>query len=354
MKKPPALRNNNGVVQVRLRIEGKEAFVNRIGRWDDPVAIAKAQAISAQIWSDVQQGTFDTTLRTYQSNPEKPDVGLLSGLMHFAHTKRQGRTIHAYRLVRDYGKTLRNKGDVEAFVCWMQERGLSNRTIEGILCECRRVCPGSKVVFTHRLKFQKRSVQSDVLGKDEIQAVLMDLKANDTWYYPLFALWLSTGLRNGEVRGLTWDCIKWSEGELLIHKALRVDGLNNHKFLWASTKTGKERIVPLNPMVLKVLEEHKNQMQASGLYDPNGLVFLTPVSHSNVYDSLLGAVFKRSLKRCGLQPRRLYAQRHTFLSHALAMGNSPADLAQVAGHSTEMLLKTYAKPTGRVLMPSWG
>ena len=130
MKKPPALRNNNGVVQVRLRIDGKEAFVNRIGRWDDPVAIAKAQAISAQIWSDVQQGTFDTSLRSYQSNPEKPDVGLLSGLMHFAHTKRQGRTIHAYRLVRDYGKTLRNKGDVETFVRWMQERGLSNRTIE--------------------------------------------------------------------------------------------------------------------------------------------------------------------------------------------------------------------------------
>jgi len=25
----------------------------------------------------------------------------------------------------------------------------------------------------------------------------------------------------------------------------------------------------------------------------------------------------------------------------------------VAGHSTEMLLKTYAKPTGRVLMPCW-
>jgi len=110
----------------------------------------------------------------------------------------------------------------------------------------------------------------------------------------------------------------------------------------------------LNQMVLTVLEEHKNQMEASGLYDSNGLVFLTPVSHSNVYDSLLGAVFKRSLKRCGLQPRRLYAQRHSFLSHALAMGNSPADLAQVAGHSTEMLLKTYAKPTGRVLMPSWG
>ena len=39
--------------------------------------------------------------------------------------------------------------------------------------------------------------------------------------------------------------------------------------------------------------------------------------------------------------------------HALALGNSPADLAQVAGHRTEQLLNTYAKPTGKVLLPSW-
>ena len=28
------------------------------------------------------------------------------------------------------------------------------------------------------------------------------------------------------------------------------------------------------------------------------------------------------------------------------MGNSPADLAAAAGHSTQMLLDTYVKPTG--------
>ena len=30
-----------------------------------------------------------------------------------------------------------------------------------------------------------------------------------------------------------------------------------------------------------------------------------------------------------------------------------ADLAAAAGHSTKMLLDTYAKPTGRLKMPSW-
>lgn len=103
-----------------------------------------------------------------------------------------------------------------------------------------------------------------------------------------------------------------------------------------------------------MLQEHQEHMKELNLFDPNGLIFLTPISHSNVYDTILNAVWKRSLLRCGLKPRRLYAQRHSFVSHALAMGNSVADLAAVAGHSTETMLKIYAKPNGRVQMPCWG
>ena len=46
MQKPPSLRNNNGSLQVRVRIDGKDAFINRLGRWSDPVAVAKAHAVT--------------------------------------------------------------------------------------------------------------------------------------------------------------------------------------------------------------------------------------------------------------------------------------------------------------------
>ena len=111
--------------------------------------------------------------------------------------------------------------------------------------------------------------------------------------------------------------------------------------------------MPLTAQVLEVLRQHKAEMEQLGIDDLYGLVFVTPTSYGNVYVHLVGRVWKRSLQRCGLKPRRLYAQRHSFLSHALAMGNSPADLAAAAGHSTKMLLDTYAKPTGRLKMPSW-
>ena len=257
-------------------------------------------------------------------------------------------------MLQAYAKPLKRRSDVEAFIKWMQQqRGLSNRTISSILMNCRQCSGGNRHLFGHSLKITKRSVQSDVLSSSEIQAVLNDLKSNEEWFYPLFLLWMSTGMRNAEVRGLTWDCIRWDDHEILIYKTLKRDGYSSRNHIWGTTKTGKQRVVPLTSLLANTLKEQQHQMQQLGLYDPYGLVFLTPCTHTNVYDHLLARVWCRSLKRCGLQPRRLYAQRHTFLSHALAMGNSPADLAAAAGHSTKMLLGTYAKPTGRLQMPWW-
>ena len=143
------------------------------------------------------------------------------------------------------------------------------------------------------------------------------------------------------------------EGELLISKTLKRDGTATLQRVWSGTKTGKARVVPLSQQVVEVLSQHRETMKCLGLNTKDGLVFVTPRTHRHLYDAGLEKVWKRSQRRVGLAPRRLYAQRHSFLSHALAMGNSPADLAAVAGHRTEELLRTYAKPTGRMQMPSW-
>jgi len=183
--------------------------------------------------------------------------------------------------------------------------------------------------------------------------VLEDIRTHEQWFYPVFALWLGTGLRNAELIGLTWDCVRLEEWELLITKTLRRDGVATHRREWSGTKTGKSRVVPLSGALVEVLRNHRQQMVSLGLDSQRGLVFVTPKSHGHLYDSGLERVWKRSQRRVGLVPRRLYAQRHSFLSHALALGNSPADLAAVAGHRTEELLKTYAKPTGRLQLPAW-
>ena len=56
LKKPPRVRDNNGALQIRLRLDDRDYFINRLGRFDDPVAQARGQAICAEIWRDAEQG----------------------------------------------------------------------------------------------------------------------------------------------------------------------------------------------------------------------------------------------------------------------------------------------------------
>ena len=44
--------------QVRLRLDGREYFINRLGRFDDPSPKPR-QSICAEIWRDAQWGDMD-------------------------------------------------------------------------------------------------------------------------------------------------------------------------------------------------------------------------------------------------------------------------------------------------------
>ena len=356
LRKPPSLRRNNGSIQIRVRVNGENRLIHRLGKWSDPGAVARAQALSAQIWSDFCSGCLDPSLERYHHQPlqvQKGRSSLLDALEAFEKEKRQGRVTHAYRLVKRYGKGINSKEEGEEFVEWMEKQGLAASTRMSVLSTIRVVHPRKDALKDVVVKVPHRCVLDEVLSTGEIQGILKDLEEREPWFYPVFAVWLGTGLRNAELIGLCWENVRWEEGELRITRSLRRDGSSTHRRVWGPTKTGRSRIVPMSEKVQEVLQQHQRAMGDLGLDTDRGLVFVTPRSHGNLYDSGLEQVWKRSQRRVGIQPRRLYAQRHSFLSHALAMGNSPADLAQIAGHRVEMLLNTYAKPTGRVLMPSW-
>ena len=108
---------------MRVRLEGKDCFISRLGRWEDPVARARAQAISAEIWSDYQQGTLDWSLSRYKPLVKGQDPELLQALEDLMLRKRQGRTTHAYRVLRRYGGALGSEGEESAFLMWMEAEG---------------------------------------------------------------------------------------------------------------------------------------------------------------------------------------------------------------------------------------
>ena len=87
LKKPPRVRDNNASFQVRLRLDGRDHFINHFGRWDDLVVQARGQAICVEIWRDAQQGDL------FGSVPESiPPIGeaLRSGLARCPHVIGRG------------------------------------------------------------------------------------------------------------------------------------------------------------------------------------------------------------------------------------------------------------------------
>ena len=111
-------------------------------------------------------------------------------------------------MVKRFGLPIRTKAEVDRFLAWMKAEGLAASTKSTILSTIRSVQPANKALRLVQVKVPARSVQEEVLSKEEIKSVLDDLRCNEEWFYPCFALWLSTGLRNAEVIGLTWECVR--------------------------------------------------------------------------------------------------------------------------------------------------
>lgn len=100
------------------------------------------------------------------------------------------------------------------------------------------------------------------------------------------------------------------------------------------------------------VEEFVRWMQAKPLANRTIAGILQVCRNGNPSNRQL-FTYRLTLKQRSVQSDVLSVEEIGMVLRDLAMGNSPADLAQIAGHSTEMLLKTYAQPTGRVKLPSW-
>ena len=114
---------------------------------------------------------------SYQPLVNGKQLGLLEALRVRAESKRQAAAIHAHKLLEHYGESIRTRSDAEGFLRWLREEcGLSNCTIAGLVTDYRQCSGGNRHLFSHKLKWQRRLVQSDVLSVDEIQAVMAGLE----------------------------------------------------------------------------------------------------------------------------------------------------------------------------------
>ena len=78
LEKLPRVRDNNAALQVRLRLDGRDHFINRLGPFCYRVVQARKQAFRSEIWRDDQQGV----LELFYFNELRASVAKRSHPMH--------------------------------------------------------------------------------------------------------------------------------------------------------------------------------------------------------------------------------------------------------------------------------
>lgn len=96
----------------------------------------------------------------------------------------------------------------------------------------------------------------------------------------LYFFTLFTGMRQGEVLGLTWDCVDFDRGTLLICRQLQCIRVHEggYSYHLTSTKSGKARRITPAAFVMDLLRRQQSrqaewQLRAGPAWEGSGLVF---------------------------------------------------------------------------------
>ena len=195
-------------------------------------------------------------------------------------------------------------------------------------------------------KPQKRSWT--ILTRPQLLQFLAE--SQNTTYGALWALIASTGMRIGEALALSWDHFDYEARTVRVEGTLSWRGSN---WTIGGTKTySSTRTCDLRDNVIQLLDRYRaEQLRWKGIWPEwksDGIVFTNQMGKPLYSTNLLKNHFRPILAKAGLPEKmNVHDLRHTFATIALQQGGTPAEVAQVLGHSspaTTMRVYAHALP----------
>ena len=160
-------------------MSGVDHFINRLGKYHNPIDFAKAQSLSQKVWLDYQTGNLDTSLESYRPADQNiADKSLVELLTELLASTGHGQVRHALKLVETYRRPLRTHDEVAGFLAWMDAKGCSPMTRLGVLSTLRRVQPQNVGLRGHKIKVPPRPIATEIFTKSEVDTILSYLITN--------------------------------------------------------------------------------------------------------------------------------------------------------------------------------
>ena len=124
----------------------------------------------------------------------------------------------------------------------------------------------------------------------------------------LYKIALFTGMREGELLGLTWDCIDFANGTITVRQQARQEQKKGGKYYFSTPKNGKCRVLTIPPSVLALFRAQQEKQSDMAKYadfawnNEHNLVFTNALgdflSHRTVYDCFSASSNRLAWKTC--------------------------------------------------------
>ena len=198
-----------------------------------------------------------------------------------------------------------------------------------------------------------RVTQAEIhpLDTPALSKLMESMKGHE--YEALITVAIFTGMRSGELLGLTWDCVDFENGLIRVCKQLVQPRKRGEKFRYGTLKNDKPRTLTPAPFVMDVLKAHKEKQKAQKLtagsdWNDGGfpnLVFTHP-DGSHLSQPTVWKILQKILTAAGLESHRFHDLRHTYVVNAFRAGDDVKTVQQNAGHySAAFTLDRYAHVT---------
>ena len=177
----------------------------------------------------------------------------------------------------------------------------------------------------------EQSNKITVLNVEEIKAFLEQVI--DKKYHTIFMLAITTGARQGELLGLKWSDIDWTNSQIHIQRTF-------NKGRWFAPKTkSSERRIDIGPSMVKALREWKLACPPNDL----NLIFPNGAGQPINYSNMVNRVYTPALKDAGIAKIKFHALRHTTASLMIEQGENIKYIQSQLGHSSPTVtLNVYA------------
>lgn len=203
-------------------------------------------------------------------------------------------------------------------------------------------------------KVQKTEIKP--LADDEMISFLDVVKGCE--YEAVYVTTLFTGMREGEVLGLTWDCIDFKGSTITIKQQLQKVRGTGGEYILAPTKNGKTRIIAPASYVMQILTNQRKAQNEQRLMagpawsNPLNLVFTNAFGH-NLCAQTVYLHFKKLAAAAGVPAARFHDLRHSYAVAALRSGDDIKTVQENLGHHTAAFtLDTYAHVTEKMRQES--